>query len=288
MKHLMLTVLVAVFSLGTLDTAEAKRFGGGKSFGTQKHSFARQAETPKQTTNQTANTSRQAGAASSGASKWLGPLAGLAAGGLLAALFFGDAFEGLQIMDFLLFGLLAFALFAVFRAMRARQAQQQAAYQYAGHHGAGMESAPAPGAATHGSGFNPARVPLSDAPSWFDEQGFVEGAKSHFLQLQSAWDTGDLEKIREYTTPALYAELVQERQQIGDSRNFTDVLHVEAQLLDLVKKGDAVVASVLYHARVVEEEGQAPQQVQEIWHIRRELNDPEANWYVAGIQQQTH
>jgi predicted lipid-binding transport protein (Tim44 family) len=44
----------------------------------------------------------RAPAAASGASRWLGPLAGLAAGGLLASMFMGDGFQGMQIMDFLI------------------------------------------------------------------------------------------------------------------------------------------------------------------------------------------
>ncbi len=53
--------------------ANAKRFGGGKSAG-----------------------AAGAAAKAGGASRWLGPLAGIAAGGLLASMFMGGGFQGMQ------------------------------------------------------------------------------------------------------------------------------------------------------------------------------------------------
>ena len=51
-----------------------------------------------------------------------GPWPGLAAGGLLASLFFGGAFEGMAGMDWLLIGALAIGAFFLFRALRKRAA----------------------------------------------------------------------------------------------------------------------------------------------------------------------
>ena len=103
-----LSIALAMFlSLGLTTMsfdAEAKRMGSGKSFGSAPSHQARQA--PAQQSAAPAAAGRQP-AAASGASKWLGPLAGLAAGGLLASMFMGDGFEGLQIMDMLIFGLIA-------------------------------------------------------------------------------------------------------------------------------------------------------------------------------------
>ena len=117
-----LSIALAMFlSLGLTTMsfdAEAKRMGSGKSFGSAPSHQARQA--PAQQSAAPAAAGRQP-AAASGASKWLGPLAGLAAGGLLASMFMGDGFEGLQIMDMLIFGLIAFLLFR-FLAARRKQA----------------------------------------------------------------------------------------------------------------------------------------------------------------------
>ncbi|MDX1299691.1 MAG: hypothetical protein R3260_15845, partial [Pseudomonas sp.] len=113
-----LSIALAMFlSLGLTMSfdAEAKRMGGGKSFGSAPSHQARQAPTQQSAAPATAG--RQP-AAASGASRWLGPLAGLAAGGLLASKFMGDGYEGIQIMDKLIFGLNAFHQFRFLSARR--------------------------------------------------------------------------------------------------------------------------------------------------------------------------
>src|SRR3546814_3485290 len=85
-----------VFSAGAMLTAsfdaEARRMGGGKSFGRQSSNITqqRQAVTPpaaSTTTRSTATGAAAAGtAAKSGMSRWLGPIAGIAAGLGIAAL----------------------------------------------------------------------------------------------------------------------------------------------------------------------------------------------------------
>src|SRR5690606_19884623 len=116
----------------SLDASAAKRFGGGKSFGSapsHQTTQTRQAQRPDSAAPNSATSTAAAPArAASGASRWLGPLAGIAAGGLLAAMLFGDGFEGLQLLDMLIFGLLAFVLFKLFMARR-----QQAQPAMAGH-----------------------------------------------------------------------------------------------------------------------------------------------------------
>ncbi|EBV3304422.1 hypothetical protein DOH45_25815, partial [Salmonella enterica subsp. enterica serovar Enteritidis] len=97
--------------------ANAKRFGGGKSSGSAPIHQTRQA-TPTTPAAAPAAAPGRAAPAASGASRWLGPLAGLAAGGLLASMFMGDGFEGFQIMDFLIVALIAFLVFRFIAARR--------------------------------------------------------------------------------------------------------------------------------------------------------------------------
>src|SRR5690606_35484023 len=96
----------------TVPDAEARRMGGGKSFGAapMHKSQPAQRQTPQQQ-QATPRNQQQPPAAS----RWLGPLAGIAAGGLLASMLFGDGFQGLQLFDILIFGLIAFVLFKLFR-----------------------------------------------------------------------------------------------------------------------------------------------------------------------------
>jgi len=130
------------------DFTEAKRFGGGRSLGKQYRSMPHTA--PRQTPRAAPGRSQAtAGAAerTSGMSRWLGPLAGLVAGGLLASLFFGDAFQGLQIMDILLVAALIFGGLMLFKAMRrSRPATAKT--------GAGAYGGPVAGGGGIGSGHN--------------------------------------------------------------------------------------------------------------------------------------
>lgn len=292
MKKILPFLTALIIGLGlSLQPVEAKRLGGGSSMGQQKQSFAREATPPSApasaTTSKAAPAAAGAAPAASGASKWMGPLAGLAAGGLLAALFFGGAFEGIQPMDILLIALLAFGIFMVVRAMRAKaaQAQQQAGYQYAAAgapYGAAQQQAQAAPVAS--TGYDRGRTALSDNPAWFDEHGFLQGARTHFISLQMAWDANDMEKVREYFTPDMFEQLRAQRAEMGDANNATDVQSLDAQLLDLVREGDVIVASVLFQGRV-REDGNMPEDIAEIWHVQHAADSAQGDWLISGIQQ---
>jgi predicted lipid-binding transport protein (Tim44 family) len=287
----------AVFmgSLVVAADAEAKRFGGGKSFGRSAPAFSKKAPPQQAAPQQPGQGAQQlgrnqAGARTSGASRWLGPLAGLAAGGLLASLFFGDGFEGFQIMDFLIIGALIFGGLMLFRALRARAAGPGARPLPAGAGPTGPAPGPVAGFETPeiGSGLGGAASGPNthDRPAWFDEAQFLQGAKTHFIRLQAAWDKGDMKDIREYTTPELFAELTMERQSYQGEQQFTEVVSLDAELFDLVTEEDKIVATVRYSGTIREEKAGEARPFGEIWYIERALNEPQANWYVAGIQQQ--
>ncbi|MBD3814868.1 MAG: Tim44 domain-containing protein [Halothiobacillus sp.] len=270
-----------MLSLG-LQTAEAKRIGGGANFGAQKQSFSRQATTP---TNPASAPTRSAAPAAGGASRWLGPLAGLAAGGLLAAMFFGGAFDGLKPMDFIIIALFALGAFMLIRALR--KSSQSAASPYArSTAGAMPDQAPQPSSigSFSNSSAGSAQAPLPNAPVWFNEDSFLQGAKAHFTNLQRAWDANDLKTMQEYFTPELFLELARERARIGDENNVTEVQSLNAQLLDLSREGDSVVASVLFRGMVREDYGQ-PEPIAEIWHVRHAAASAQGDWLIVGIQQ---
>ena len=91
-KFLMLALVVLIGASALSSDAYAKRFGGGKSFGKQR----------EQATQPARPASPAAAPAPAGGRSWLGPLAGLAAGGLLASMFMGGGFDGLKMFDILL------------------------------------------------------------------------------------------------------------------------------------------------------------------------------------------
>lgn len=305
-----LTAAVAVLTVGVLSMpaeVEAKRFGGGSSLGKQSSSMQRQAQPQRpaqqsqgQTQGQTqAAAAGQRPAATSGASRWLGPLAGLAAGGLLAALFFGDAFDGLQIMDFLLIALLVVGGFFLFRMLRRKQAGPAMATAGAGV-GRGMPQAgayerSAPGASGpfggHGGAMHPGMGTQGgpsagddQAPTWLDRASFAQGAKGHFIRLQESWDKADFDDIREYTTPEMLAELQRERQKTAGGQT-TEVVRLDAELVGVRREGDLVVASLLFSGLIREDAHGVAESFSEIWHVQHAWDEPTGDWLIAGIQQ---
>jgi predicted lipid-binding transport protein (Tim44 family) len=280
--------------------AEAKRFGGGKSLGQQKSMPMQQRQAPTQS-QPAAQPPRQAAPsqAASGASKWLGPLAGLAAGGLLAWMLFGDGFEGVQFMDMMLVVLIALGIWLVLRARRQAGASDLA---YQGAQSAPVsaepvmrEAAPAPSAAASsgsgsvigsmiGSALSEQAQHGVSAPAWFDPQGFLDGAKGHFIHLQQAWDTGDAAEIEAYCTPALFAQLQAMMQTVVVGENHTEVDTLYADIADQSMDGDYFVVSVRFSGFIREARDQDAHAFNEVWHIRR-LAIGEGDWQIAGIQQ---
>ncbi len=284
-KWLIFALTLLLGSALFITEVQAKRFGGGKSFGKQYSGFSRSKSSQSSANSNTAPQGAAAANAgrSSGMGRWLGPLAGLAAGGLLASLFFGDAFEGLQIMDMLLFAGLIFGGIMLFKAMRAKAAPRAA--------GAGPLGAAAPPvygqAQNHGTAAEPAMrdVDTGEAPAWFDAAGFAEGAKTHFIRLQAAWDKGDFRDIREYTTPEMFAELRREYEKLGASGHHTEVMMLEAELQGTRREADQLVASVLFTGMIREEQNAGGNDLSEIWHVVHDWDQAQGDWLIAGIQQ---
>ena len=148
--------------------ADAKRFGGGKSWGAKpKHS-----QMQKQQAQPAAGQTTGKQPATAGAKPGIGGmLMGLAAGGLLASLFMGGAFEGLQIMDMLIFGLIAFVIFKLLASRRRQMPQAATAGGPAMHrevHNANQSIF---------GGSSAAARPVIQAPAWFNEKSFLQAAE---------------------------------------------------------------------------------------------------------------
>ena len=273
----LMTLAVLSFGLAAFD-AEAKRFGGGKSIGQQRQSISPQAA-PKPTQAPTA------AAAATGGNKWAGPLAGLAAGGLLAALFMGGAFEGVNMTDVLMLAALMAAIFFVIRMMRkSRQEQVTRPLQYSGMD-ANTSNSPIPPASMGLGTATEATKKAANIPADFKVEPFLRNAKTSFIRLQAANDARDLNDIREYTTPEMYAEISMQISERGDEPQKTEVLSINAELLEVVTTDDQAIASVRFNGQLRESPDSLPESIDEIWHVQKSLKDAEAVWLLAGIQQ---
>ena len=278
MQRVLSIFMALCISLTFALDAHAKRFGGGKSFGSAPSHQTRQA--PQQTQAAPNPAGRQTPAAASGASRWLGPLAGLAAGGLLASMFMGDGFEGIQFMDILIFGVIAFLLF---RFLAARRRQQQPAM--AGHAPMQRDMPQQPSTSIFGGSAAPvAAAPMINAPAWFNEQSFVAAAREHFLSLQQHWDANEMDKISEFVTPQLLGFLKQERAEIGDAYQSTYIDDLQIQLDGVDDDAEKTTATLTFTGTAKTSRFDQGEPFSESWRMERAQGENQP-WLVAGIRQ---
>ncbi|BCG27891.1 hypothetical protein TUM18999_60820 [Pseudomonas tohonis] len=259
--------------------ANAKRMGGGKTFGSAPTHQTRQAQPNTPAATPTAP-GRQP-AAASGASRWLGPLAGLAAGGLLASMFMGDGFQGMQIFDFLIIALIAFV---IFRFIAARKRQQQGQPAMAG--APFQREMPQQQAPIFGS--TAAQAPVAqrafNAPSWFNEERFIEAGREHFMSLQQHWDAAEMDKIAEFVTPQMLSFLKEERASLGDGFQSTYIDNLQVQLDGIDELADKTVATLTFNGVSKTSRFDQGEVFSESWRMERANGDNQP-WLVAGIRQ---
>jgi len=298
---LALVVSSAALLTASFDAEAQRRFGGGGSFGRQSSNVIkqRQAVTPP-----AANTAQRAAApaaaagtagaaAKSGASRWLGPLAGIAAGIGLASLLshFGLSGAFLEfVSSALLIGLLVFGVMFLLRRLRgvATPAAQAAG---AGSRGANRSSAqPLWREAMQPAAAAPAAIAPGVAqpvdPSWFipgdfDTAAFLAQAKQQFVHIQGIWDSGRLDQLGEYLTDDLIAEM-KPQLQAREAGGKTEVILLNAELLGIEQVAGGHLASVRYSGMLREAKQAEAFRFEEVWNLYKEDGQ---GWLLAGIQQ---
>jgi predicted lipid-binding transport protein (Tim44 family) len=272
MRKWILAVCAAVLG-GTLviEDVEAKRLGGARSSGVQRSVTPSTPAKPAQqqaAPQQGQNTAAQP--AASGASRWMPILGGLALGGMLGYLFGGNGLLGILLVALLAIGaVLAIRAFA----RRGTQAAPQR-MQYAGMGGQETVVAPPP---SQSAG---AAMPGAKLPAGFDAAAFLKGAKLNFIRLQAANDSGRIDEVREFTTDELFEELKQDAR--GGQQ--TDVVSLQADLLEVATEGDRHWASVRFSGLIRETPGSEPAEFGEVWNLVKPANGA-SGWLLAGIQQ---
>lgn len=255
--------------------ADAKRFGGGKSWGAKpKHS-----QMQKQQAQPAAGQTTGKQPATAGAKPGIGGmLMGMAAGGLLASMFMGGAFEGLQIMDILIFGLIAFVIFKLI-ASRRRQMPQAA-----------TAGGPAMQREAHNAnqnifgGSSAAARPVIQVPAWFNESSFLQAAEGHFNALQQHWDANEMHLIAEFVTPEMLTFLATERSSLGDAMQSTYIDDLTVQLDGLDEQSDLTVATITFHGIAKTSRFDQGEAFSESWRMERQNGDNQP-WLIAGIRQ---
>jgi predicted lipid-binding transport protein (Tim44 family) len=272
---MMLTLVLTALSLFAAS-AEAKRFGGGGSFGKQRSVAPQQAQRAPTAAPSTPPSAAPAPAGN----KWLGPLAGLAIGAGLGALFAGGM--GGAIGNILMMLLAGVAIMFLISMFRKKQTQQATQYAGAGAPYYEPQTAVPPSGAALGNAISQ----TGNIPADFPVDSFLRSAKTSFIRLQAANDRKDLSDIREYTTPEMFAEISMQLQERDNAPQKTDVIAIDAQLLEVANEGDWAIASTRFTGQL-SENGGTPENIDEIWHVQKNLRDDKAVWLLAGIQQTT-
>lgn len=326
MKRVALLAVLLTFGLSLwADFADAKRIGGGRSLGMQRSAPMQKAApttTPATAPQQAAKpaaqpapqTPAQPAPQASGASRWLGPIAGLAAGLGLAALAshfgFGEQLaNGLMIALLVMVGIVVFG-WLIRRLLpnpglaaegpagadgmaRSRMDVAREVWQPVETPASGAPSSTTP-AVTDGPdsafGHHPAtetaseELPTLTLPAGFDVDAFLHQAKVNFIRLQAANDEGNLEDLREFTTPEVYAELKLDIDARKGATQKTEVIDLDAAIVDYAEEANRWIVSVRYSGRLYEDEGVVSIPMDEVWHLVKP-REGKSGWLVAGIQQ---
>jgi predicted lipid-binding transport protein (Tim44 family) len=284
-----LAVLSVVFTLCLFylfqEAAEAARLGGGRSFGSRP-SYQRSAPAPSPTPT---SPQSQPGLSQPNpmGGRWGGMLGGLVMGSLIGSLLFGGGHGsgGVGLMDIIVLG---GGLFLLMRYLRSRKTaalsatptaftnpfHERSTQQGWGASGDTPDEAAVPAA--------PETLPI---PPGFDQGEFMKGARTIYTRMQSSWDKRDLEDIRKFTSPEVYAEIEKQAQE-DPQPSRTEILLVNARLLEVRSVDNQEIASV--HYDVMMREGAADKLaklVREIWHFSRDEKAAGSFWRLEGIQQ---
>ena len=328
MKHLLIALSMAVaavsLSLAPGD-ADAKRLGAGKPAGMQRQAPATppNAATPAAPSAQPGAAAAAGGAAAAaGKRSWMGPLAGLAAGLGIAALF-SHLGMGEGLANFMMIALLAVVAVVAVRFVMSRMAGKSRSTggpQFAGA-GAPMDATtgsanawqPQPQAAPQAlqrsaldspastaagapaAGFG-AVAPIASAtlatpaaptapvalPGGMPAADFERLAKMVFIRMQAANDAANLDDLRKFTTPELFASLRLDLQDRGSAKQLTDVVQIDAQVVEVAQEKGQDIVTVRFHGLIREAPEAGADPFNELWHLVRPA-DGVGDWAIAGI-----
>lgn len=299
-----LAAALAVTATVGADLADARRLGGGRSFGAQRQSVAPPSSpsaAPSQAgpTGPAANpvmpaqpaagaaaarSAAPAAAPATGMARWMGPVAGLAAGLGLAWLAHSLGFSE-ELLSAILIGLLVIAAIAVIRMLMARRTAPRQPIPYAGGTGTarvgGYETQPPPRTFEPAFGARPAYA--GRFPPGFEPEPFLDQAVSQFRRLQAAYDAGDRETLADVMTPEMFTEVARDLE-ARTSQFPTEIVRLDPEIVDVSTEGREHWASVRFQGLLREDGAAGAKPFDEMWNLVKPV-DGSSGWLLAGIRQ---
>lgn len=266
------TVLLALLADG-FSAVEAKSIGNGMSFDGQIISTQALQQYPAQLQAASAlkqNDLRKQQLSQTGG--FMGMFGAMALGGLLGTIFFDGAFEGVNLLDILIFGL----VFLLFLKMMTRKSH------------VAVDTVPAyidvsQNARTTGDSHAVYPDDLRGVvPEGFNQEDFINEAKSYFVRLQKSWGEGDLADIRQFITVQAFGE-IQSRMHSRGRHVQTELVSLEAELLSVDASSDKQAAIVLFNCQAKGNDQQYV--IEEVWHFINSTNCQKSSWFLDDIQQ---
>lgn len=274
MRTFVSCILITLLSFGLLvHEASAKRFGGGKSFGVQRSQSS--LSSPSKAQN-----SSTFGQRTNNPSRWGGLLSGLLIGGLLTSLFMGHGITS-GILSWLAVGAIIFFAIGFFRKRMQPGFQSGQSHPYNRNTQSPLNNfTQAFNSSAESSGNN---NNFSEYPVGFNPDVFLREAKVTFNRLQAGYDQKNLQDLSDFTAPEVFAEIKMQLDERGDAPNKTEVITLNAELLDVSRQSNSMMASVRFTGSIKEND-EPINQLDEIWHFRQ--FDSNQQWIVGGIQQE--
>lgn len=269
MRYFLCCFMLGLMAFGlVVNEASAKRFGGGRSFGVQR------SQSSLFSSNKSQNTSFMG--QKTNKSRWGGMLGGLLIGGLLASLFMGHGlFNGL--MTWLILGSVLFFVISFIKRKMHPGWQSSQSHPWSQNTSNNFAQ---PQASNNYTFIN-----ASQQPADFVSESFLRNAKVTFIRLQTAYDQKNYDDIKTFTTPEVYAEIKMQLDEREEHVNKTEVIQLNAQLLDISKQTLSTIASVRFTG-TIKENDDAAIPLDEIWHFYQFTNTKD--WVVGGIQQEVN
>lgn len=241
-----------------------------------------------------------AAAAKPGMSRWLGPIAGIAAGLGLAALLshlgLSETFASLLLLVLLAVGAVLIVRWLLRRGSAPAQRPAYAGAGAAGSAPLGRDARSEPQAPverrSHAAPpadsrieptFSSPPAATGATPQGFDAVAFLQHARANFNRLQSAWDKGDLAAIGDFVTPAMYAQIERDVKTRQGHRP-TEVLRLEGEVVEVKTEPDAHWVGVRFTGLVREDGAEVATPFDEVWNLTKPV-DGSSGWVLAGIEQ---
>ncbi|NJB67315.1 putative lipid-binding transport protein (Tim44 family) [Desulfobaculum xiamenense] len=117
----------------------------------------------------------------------------------------------------------------------------------------------------------------------FDPNEFLAGAKLAYARIRESWDARDLDDLRNFTTPRAFDEFASRAETETRSAR-TDLLLVNASIVERRNNGVTEEASVLFDVTQRTGQDAGTTSVQEVWKFARDAENDASHWKLDSME----